>query len=206
MTNNKTTTSGVAETSGKSKQPGHLFIISAPSGAGKTTLRHAILHQFSDLLYSVSFTTRHPRQGEKGGTDYHFISKAEFEAGIHNERWAEWAAVHGNYYGTSAEFLKQNLTAGKDVLADIDVQGTRKILHRFPESITIFLMPPSLDVLKERLQSRGTDTAETIALRLKNAKVEMAQRKIYRHVIINDQLDDAIAELASIIGRYKTTC
>ncbi len=204
MTNKKTAPSGVAKTFGKLKQPGHLFIISAPSGAGKTTLRNAILHQFSDLLYSVSYTTRNPRPGEHGGTDYHFISKAEFEAGIDDERWTEWAAVHGNYYGTSAEFLKHNLTAGKDVLLDIDVQGTHKILHRFPESITIFLMPPSLEVLKERLQSRGTDTAETIALRLKNAKAEMAQKKIYRHVIINDQLDDAIAELTSIIDRYKT--
>ena len=205
MMNPKTASSGVAKPFGKSRQPGHLFIISAPSGAGKTTLRCAILHQNPDLLYSVSFTTRNPRHGEHGGTDYHFISKAEFEAGIDDERWAEWAAVHGNYYGTSAEFLNQNLTAGRDVLLDIDVQGTRKILHRFPESITIFVMPPSLEVLEERLQSRGTESAETVALRLKNAKAEMAQKNIYRHVIVNDKLDDAIAELVSIIDRYKTT-
>ena len=205
MMDKKATTFGASKIYGKSKQPGHLFIISAPSGAGKTTLRRAMLHRFSDLLYSVSFTTRNPRHGEQSGRDYHFISKVEFEAGIDDARWAEWAAVHGNYYGTSAEFLKRNLTAGKDILLDIDVQGTHKILQRFPESITIFLMPLSLDVLKERLQSRGTDSAETIARRLKNAKAEIAQKNIYRHVIINDQLDDAIAELASIIDRYKTT-
>jgi guanylate kinase len=202
--NKKNALSSVAKTASKSKQPGHLFIISAPSGAGKTTLRCAILQHFSDLLYSISYTTRNPRHGEVDGTDYHFISRAEFEAGIDDGRWAEWAAVHGNYYGTSAEFLIRNLNAGKDVLLDIDVQGTQKILRRFPECITIFLMPPSLKVLKDRLQSRGTDSAETIALRLKNAEVEMAQKKKYRHVIINDQLDDAIADLASIIDRYKT--
>jgi guanylate kinase len=196
--------SGVTKTSKKSRIPGYLFILSAPSGAGKTTLRRAVLEQFTDLLYSVSYTTRQPRDGEHDGTDYHFISKAEFEAGISEDRWAEWAAVHGNYYGTAAEFLNQNLAAGKDVLLDIDVQGTRKIIRRYPESITIFLLPPSLAVLKERLQSRGTDSAQTIALRLKNAKTEMGQKKLYQHVIINDRLADAISQLAAIIDSYRT--
>jgi guanylate kinase len=204
MNSPQNTQSGVTEPSQKSRIAGNLFILSAPSGAGKTTLRRAVLEQFADLLYSVSYTTRQPRDGEQDGADYHFVSKVEFEAGISEDRWAEWAAVHGNYYGTAAEFLNQNQAAGRDVLLDIDVQGTRKIIRRFPESITIFLLPPSLAVLKERLQARGTDSAETIALRLKNAKTEMVQKKLYQHVIINDRLADAISQLAAIIDRYRT--
>ena len=204
MNSPKNTQSAVSEPSQKSRIAGNLFILSAPSGGGKTTLRRAVLEQFADLLYSVSYTTRQPRDGEHDGTDYHFVSKVEFEAGISEDRWAEWAAVHGNYYGTAAEFLNQNLAAGRDVLLDIDVQGTRKIIRRYPDSITIFLLPPSLAVLKERLQARGTDSAETIALRLKNAKTEMVQKKLYQHVIINDRLADAISQLAAIIDRYRT--
>ena len=112
--------------------------------------------------------------------------------------------MHGNFYGTSAAFLNRKLTAGKDVLLDIDVQGAAKLIERYPDSITIFIMPPSLAVLKQRLQSRATDSDATIRLRLKNAKAEMAQKKMYRHVIINDQLADAVAQLTSLINRYKT--
>ena len=195
--------SGYAQPSEVSQGPGHLFILSAPSGAGKTTLGRAVLKRFSDLLYSVSFTTRNVRDGEQDGADYHFISKVEFEKGIAADRWAEWAAVHGNYYGTSAEFLNRNLAAGNDILLDIDVQGTRKILKRYPQSITIFIMPPSLSVLEQRLQSRATDSAEAIRLRLKNAKKEMVQKKEYRHIIINDKLADALEQLATIINKYK---
>lgn len=204
MNNPEMTQSGKTQPPEKSRIAGLLFIISAPSGAGKTTLRRAVLERCSDLLYSVSYTTRKPRDGEHGDIDYHFISTAEFEAGISADRWAEWASVHGNYYGTSAEFLDQNLAAGRDVLLDIDIQGTRKIIRRFPESITIFVMPPSLKVLEERLQSRGTDDANAIALRLENAKTEMAQKDLYKHIIINDRLADAIAELVAIINNYRS--
>jgi guanylate kinase len=203
MMNHKTATPGVGKAFGKTKHPGDLFIISAPSGVGKTTLRRAILDQFPDLLYSVSFTTRKPRRGELDGTDYHFISEADFESGIDDARWAEWAVVHGSYYGTSAEFISRNLTAGKDVLLEIDVQGTFKILQSFPESVTIFVMPPSLEVLKKRLCDRGTDSDENIALRLENAKAEMAHKDEYRHIVVNDRLEAATAELASIIQRYR---
>lgn len=205
MNNQKLKRSGVKRTSHVSQKPGHLFILSAPSGAGKTTLRRAILDQFSDLLYSISYTSRKPRNGEHDSVDYHFIGKAEFETGIAQDRWAEWAKVHGNYYGTSAHFLNQNLADGKNILLDIDVQGTRQILNRYPESITIFVMPPSLEILRKRLESRGTDSAQTIGLRLKNAKKEMAQQKLYRHVIINDRFADALAQLASIIEKYRIT-
>ena len=183
---------------------GYLFILSAPSGAGKTTLRLALLKQIEDLQYSVSYTTRQPRKGERNGSDYYFIARDEFEKGMAEDRWAEWAIVHGNYYGTSAVFLDNCLIAGQDVLLDIDVQGAAKIIKRYPDSITIFIMPPSIEVLKERLQSRATDSKETIRLRLKNAEAEMARKKMYRHIIINDQLSDAVAELASLIDQYKT--
>ena len=188
----------------KAREQGYLFILSAPSGAGKTTLRRALLKRISDLLYSVSYTTREPRKGEQNGADYYFISKDEFEAGIAADRWAEWAAVHGNYYGTSAVFLEDSLTAGNDVLLDIDVQGAGKIIKRYPDSITIFIMPPSMEVLKERLQSRATDSETTIRLRLRNAEAEMAHKKMYRHIIINNELSDAVTELTSLINQYRT--
>ena len=186
------------------EMPGSLFIISAPSGAGKSTLCRAVLDHFPDLMYSVSFTTRSPRSGEKNGKDYHFIAKEEFEKGIERGRWAEWAEVHDNYYGTSADFLNKELSSGRHILLDIDVQGARQILQRYPTAITTFIMPPSLDTLKSRLQKRGTDSPETIAIRLNNARKEMAQKEFYRHVVINDHLPDAISELVAILERYRS--
>jgi len=184
-------------------RPGLLFILSAPSGAGKSTLCHAVRAHFTDLLYSVSYTTRAARSGEQNGVDYHFIDQEAFERGIARGRWAEWAAVHGNYYGTSADFLDRGIADGRDILLDIDVQGTRQLLKRYPAGITIFIMPPSLDTLKSRLQARGTDSAEVIAVRLKNAQNEMAQKNLYRHVLINDRLPDAVTELIGIFERYR---
>lgn len=185
---------------------GHLFIISAPSGAGKTTLRQAVLSRFPDLSYSVSFTTRPPRTGERDGHDYSFISPDEFEAGIREGRWVEWARVHDHYYGTSARALERDQAAGRDVLLDIDVQGARQICRRFPESVTIFILPPSLDVLEQRLRMRGTDRPEAIDVRLRNARREMEQSGSYRHVIVNDDLNTAIEELAAILNSYRSPC
>lgn len=184
---------------------GHLFILSAPSGAGKTTLSRAVLQRFDDILYSVSYTTRESRSGEQDGIDYHFISKSEFRKRIKNDKWAEWAEVHGNFYGTSAEFLDEGLAAGHDILLDIDIQGTLQILNRYPNSITIFIMPPSLDTLRNRLESRGTDSTEAIERRLKEAEKELARKDFYRHVVVNDQLLVTIEELVSIIESYRTT-
>jgi guanylate kinase len=196
-TRKKMTSSGV-------NKPGFLFIISAPSGAGKSTLCRAVLDRFTDLIYSVSYTTRWPRSGEQNGVDYHFIVKDEFEKGIVSGHWAEWAEVHDHYYGTSADFLDGELSVGRDILLDIDIQGTRQILQRYPDAVTIFIMPPSLETLKSRLQSRGTDSPEVIAVRLKNAREEMAQKDLYRHIITNDRLTDAVAELIAIFEKYHS--
>jgi guanylate kinase len=182
----------------------HLFILSAPSGAGKTTLARAVLNRFADMLYSVSHTTREPRNSEQDGLDYHFIQRDQFKKYIKEGKWTEWAEVHGNYYGTSAEFLDKSLVAGDDILLDIDVQGTIQLLERYPDSITIFIVPPSMDILRRRLELRGTDSKAVIARRLVNAEKEMARQDLYRHVIINDQLSEAIDELISIIEKYRT--
>jgi guanylate kinase len=182
---------------------GHLFIISAPSGAGKTTLSRAIRKRFTDMVYSVSYTTRSPRKGEQDGVDYHFISKEAFKKDIETGRWSEWAEVHGNYYGTSAEFIEKGLSSGRDILLDIDVQGTIQILKRHPDSVTVFVLPPSLDTLRQRLEMRGTESKTVLNRRLENAKKEMAHKNLYRHVIVNDQLLSAIEELISIIERYR---
>jgi guanylate kinase len=133
-----------------------------------------------------------------------FISPAEFEGGIRDGRWAEWARVHGHYYGTSARALEQARAAGRDMLMDIDVQGAQQICRRFPESVTIFILPPSLEALEQRLRARGTDRPEAIELRLRNARREMEQKDGYRHVIVNDDLDTAISELTAILDSYRS--
>jgi guanylate kinase len=154
------------------------------------------------MLYSVSYTSRNPRKSELDGIDYYFIDTDEFMRRIDARRWAEWALVHGNYYGTSADFLDEGLRAGKDILLDLDVQGTRQILERYTECVAIFIRPPSLEALRQRLKNRGTDSAETIAIRLGSAKKEMAQQDLYHHVIVNDQLAVALKELISVIEGY----
>lgn len=182
---------------------GVLFIISAPSGAGKTTLCQAVLNDIKDMQYSISYTTRNPRGNEKNGVDYFFITKEEFIKGIESGKWAEWAEVHGNYYGTSSEMLNNILDAGKNILLDIDVQGTYKILKNYPDAVTIFIMPPDFETLRIRMESRGTDIMEVIERRMKNAIKEIACKDNYSHVIVNDNLDRAAKELSSII---KSCC
>ncbi len=184
---------------------GRLFIISGPSGTGKTTLCSAVLNRFPDMLFSVSYTTRKPRNGEQSGIDYHFIKKKDFKDKIKDGKWAEWAEVHGNYYGTSAQLLDKGLDSGRDILLDIDVQGTIQLLDRYPESITIFIMPPSIEELRRRLKFRNTDCGEIVTRRLENAKMEMAKKDLYLHVVINDQLHEAIEQLIAVIENYRST-
>ncbi len=188
----------------KKGDAGVLYIISAPSGAGKSTLCKAVRHHFPEMLYSVSRTTRAPRPGETDGVDYFFISRKEFEKGIAEKKWAEWAKVHDNYYGTCAQDIDAGLAAGKDILLDIDVQGARQIVMRYPDAVTIFIMPPSMEELQRRLETRGTDSPQTIARRLKNAVDEMAQRHDYRHVVINDNLDQSVDQLVTLIAEGKS--
>jgi guanylate kinase len=190
-------TVGAAGTAGDSK--GRLFIVSAPSGAGKSTLCQAVRHRFGDLAYSISYTTRAPRTGEIDGQDYFFIDASEFERGIQSGRWAEWARVHGNYYGTSAQWIENTLARGRTILLDIDVQGTRQMVARFPRAVTIFILPPSMEELERRLRQRGTDDAPTIAVRMQNARQEMEQKDLYQHIVINDDLNRAIGDLIALL-------
>lgn len=200
-------TTGKANSTSSASQAsgGHRFILSAPSGAGKTTLCRAILDRFPDLSYSVSHTTRPPRPGERDGVDYFFISAEEFQERLHSNRWAEWARVHDNFYGTSADFLEAQAAAGRDVLLDIDVQGAEQILTRYPErTVAIFIMPPSMDILEKRLTGRSADSPEQIQKRLRNAIDEMARKEMYHHVIVNDRLTEAIDALASLVDSYRS--
>jgi guanylate kinase len=179
-------------------QAGSLYIVSAPSGAGKSTLCRILTERLPELRYSISTTTRPPREGEVDGRDYFFTDVETFKAGIQHNKWAEWAEVHGNYYGTSAEFIDHERAAGQDVLLDIDVQGAAQLRVKYPDAVTIFIMPPSLDVLRQRLEQRGADSPETIDKRMANARQEMAQRDVYQHIIVNDRLEKAAEALVAI--------
>jgi guanylate kinase len=176
-----------------------LIVISAPSGAGKTTLCQRLLKDFEELTLSISSTTRAPRGTEKHGQEYFFLSKAEFEKQIQAGRFAEWAQVHGNYYGTSKDVIETAFRAGKSVLLDIDVQGAESLRKSFPkECYSIFIAPPSLQTLEKRLRARGTDNEETIRKRVRAASDEMKQMPEFHQVVINDQFEPAYAELHAI--------
>ncbi len=188
---------------GQKHRRGKLFIVSAPSGTGKTTLCNAIRKRFPELAYSISHTTRPPRKNEVHGRDYYFISSEAFEEKIHAGEWAEWARVHGNHYGTSASQLNTHMEGGRDILLDIDVNGARQIKNRYPESIAFFIMPPSMKSLEERLRNRGTDTEADIEKRLAHAHKEIAERSFYDHEIVNDSIEDAVEEFANLIAGYR---
>ena len=179
-------------------QTGRLYIVSAPSGAGKSTLCRILMQRLPELRYSVSTTTRPPRDGEIDGGDYCFTDVETFKAGIQANQWAEWAEVHGNFYGTSAAFIDHERAAGHDVLLDIDVQGAAQLCVKYPEAVTIFIMPPSSAILRQRLEQRGADTPETIYKRMANARQEMAQRDAYQHIVVNDRLEEAVEALVAI--------
>ncbi|HXU44744.1 MAG TPA: guanylate kinase [Thermoanaerobaculia bacterium] len=182
---------------------GELFILSAPSGAGKTTLIQSLLNGgllgLSDLAFSVSHTTREPRQNECDGIDYHFVDVPTFQGMIVAEAFLEWAEVHNNYYGTSMAEVFPRLEAGIDVLMDIDVQGAERVLARYPEAHSIFIMPPSYADLERRLAGRALDDPDAIARRLAVSLWEIRRYDRYRYVIINDDARRASEALAAII-------
>ncbi|OYW92955.1 MAG: guanylate kinase, partial [Alishewanella sp. 32-51-5] len=167
---------------------GNLFIISAPSGAGKSTLIQALLKRYHDMRLSVSHTTRAPRPGEQDGVHYHFTTIADFQRRIANGEFLESAEVFGNYYGTSAQAIRELLSQGIDVFLDIDWQGAQQIRAKVAGTIGIFILPPSLDALQQRLTNRATDSAEVIAKRMAQAQSEMSHAFEYDYLIINDQL------------------
>ena len=179
---------------------GQLFIVSAPSGAGKTTILKPVMADLPALSFSVSHTTREPRAGEIDGRDYHFIDRTDFARMRDNHEFLEFAEVHGNLYGTSLQAVIEQLESGTDVILDIDVQGARQIKgNKDISPATIFIVPPSMAELKKRLTGRATDSEETIRLRLENATREMASLAMYDHVIINDELDEAIEMVKAVI-------
>ncbi|MDT8318590.1 MAG: guanylate kinase [bacterium] len=184
---------------------GIIFIISAPSGAGKTTLCKDLMLEFPDIKFSISCTTRKMRPGEVDGKDYHFISKDQFKKIADEGDFAEWAEVHGELYGTTVKELKKAAKEGFDLILDIDWQGARQIKEKINDCVYIFIHPPSLEELENRLRKRGKDSDETIKKRLKNAKEEMSHSGWYDHNITNDKLTEAMARLKSIVKaeRYR---
>lgn len=179
---------------------GKLFILSAPSGAGKTTLLKRVMADLPGLAFSVSHTTRLPRTGEHDGVDYHFVSRGRFEAMREQGVFLEWAEVHGNLYGTSRPAVLAQLATGLDVILDIDIQGTAILRNSAAiPSASLFITPPSLSELERRLRGRGTDSEETILLRLKNAGKEMQAAVDYEYLIVNDRLEQAVDTLRAIV-------
>jgi len=179
---------------------GLLFVISAPSGCGKTTILKEVMQRIPALVFSVSHTTRNPRAGEKDKEHYHFVSVDAFMALRDQEPcgFLEWAEVHGNFYGTSVAEVNARCQQGQDVILDIDVQGAKQV-RQGALPVTIFIAPPSLEILEQRLRGRGTESEETVSKRLKNARAELAQVDAYEYVIVNDVLEEAVEGLCSII-------
>lgn len=178
---------------------GGLFVVSAPSGAGKTTLCRMLCENLGGIKHSVSFTTRLPRKGERDGFDYSFVDKEGFMAMVDRNEFLEWAEVHGNLYGTSRVRTEEMKAKGLDVIMDIDVQGARQLLEKGIAACFIFVLPPSLSALNERLRGRDTDSAEVIDKRLRKSREEIGEYKNYEYVIINDSLDRALDAMMSIV-------
>ena len=176
-----------------------LVVVSAPSGAGKTSLCHEIRSVIPDLAYSISHTTRPPRPGEVSGQDFHFVSEAAFRGMVARNEFAEWATVHGNLYGTGKRALDQLLNAGCDVLLDIDTQGARQLRTNYPEGVYVFVAAPSMRELEQRLRERKSDAPQEIQRRLARAREEIQAWREYDYLIINRDLKEAVNDLAAVI-------
>jgi guanylate kinase len=189
--------------SGSRVGKGTLFVVSAPSGGGKRTVLAPVLEGDDRLEFSVSATTRAPRAGEVEGRDYYFLSREEFMRRVEAGGFVEWAEVHGNLYGTLREDLERRTALGNDVVLEIDVQGMRTIRNSGLDAVTVFIMPPSLQVLERRLRRRGTESAETLELRLRNAREEVEARHAFDYIVINDRLSKAVADMKAIVRAQR---
>jgi len=185
------------------KREGLILVLSAPSGAGKTSLCRELFKTFPDMKESVSYTTRPPRPGEVEGEAYHFVSHIEFERMVTEDAFAEWALVHGNMYGTALRTLEEARKNGIDLVLDIDCQGALRLKEQFDGGVYVFIMPPSMDELRRRLEHRSTDVQEVIERRIIRAAEEIREARWYDYIIINDDFDAACSELAAIVIAHR---
>ncbi|HUV98579.1 MAG TPA: guanylate kinase [Gallionella sp.] len=186
--------------------PGNLFIISAPSGAGKTSLVQSLLSHDPHIDLSVSYTTRDPRNGEQNGKDYHFVSRETFLGMAKRGEFLESAEVYGNLYGTSQTWISQEIAKGRDILLEIDWQGAAQVRRLFPDCISIFILPPSKAALEQRLKGRGKDSDEVIAKRMAAVREDVSHVAEFNYVIINNNLDDALREFAAVVLSARLRC
>ncbi len=185
---------------------GTLFVVSSPSGGGKGTLIRRVLEVVENLRYSVSYTTRVPRPGEVDGREYFFVNRQIFEEMAGAGEFLEWACVHGNLYGTAKNQVMEETAEGADIILEVDVQGAASVRQLLMDSVSIFILPPSYEVLRQRLIARGTDSPEELELRLRNAPEELQQYSAFDYVIINDEVDRAVGQLAAIIYAERARC
>lgn len=185
---------------------GILFVVSSPSGGGKGTLIRRVLATVPNLSYSVSHTTRAPRPTEVNGREYFFLDRTTFEEMIAAGKFLEWACVHGNFYGTAANQVANETAAGSDIVLEVDVQGAASVRRLALDTVSIFIVPPSYEILRQRLIDRGTDTAEQLELRMRNAPDELRQYMDFDYVIINDDVERAASQIASIIYAERAKC
>ena len=178
---------------------GILFVVSSPSGGGKGTLIQRVLKQVPNLSYSVSFTTRAPRNGELDGREYFFVTRERFEEMVDAGEFLEWAHVHSKLYGTARQQVVREIAEGRDIILEVDVQGAASVRSLMADSVSIFILPPSFQILKQRLQARGTDSAAELDLRLRNAHVELKDYSAFEYVILNDDLDRAANQMTAIV-------
>lgn len=186
---------------------GQIFVLSGPPGAGKSTAGAQVRKNMPDLAYSVSFTTRDPRPGEQDGADYHFVSRDEFKARLASGDILEHVEIFGNLYGTSAQVIEETVNQGRDLFLDTDVNGGAALRQRYPEGVFIFIVPPSRAILEKRLRERGTETEENIQERLARVAYEIGKATNYTHLVFNDKLEDAVAQIEAIIktDRLRTS-